>query len=48
LTKVWGLNIVVSTYGRAGKFSIIPLLVTFGAGVALIGISSLVCDFFLL
>jgi len=47
LYKFMGIRIIFNLYGNAGKFNIIPLLLTIGAGVGLLSISTLVCDFIL-
>jgi len=47
LYKYLGIRIIFNLYGTAGKFNVIPLLLTLGAGVGLLSISTLVCDFIL-
>jgi hypothetical protein len=44
LVKAYGIlfNVVVS--GKAGKFSIVPLLLNIGSGIALLGIATVICD----
>jgi len=44
LTKIYGLRIVVSVEGRGGQFSMAVLTTTIGAGLALIGIATLIAD----
>jgi len=47
LYKVMGIRMIFNLYGVAGKFGIVPLLITLGAGVGLLSIATLVCDFVL-
>lgn len=47
LTKVYGIRLVYSLRGEAGRFSIAQLTIALGAGLALLGISNTVCDFIL-
>jgi len=44
LTKAYGLKFEVIVSGRAGKFSPAPLFTNLGAGLALLGIASVMCD----
>lgn len=44
VTKRFGLLLDVELYGRAGKFSVVPLLITIGAGLALTSIATITCD----
>lgn len=44
LTKIYGVNIVVALYGKAGRFSVVALSVTLGAGLAFLSIATLICD----
>ena len=48
LTKAFGLRFVISVSGKAGKFDAIPLLITIGAGLGLLGVATLIADFILL
>ncbi|KAK7088034.1 P2X purinoceptor 4-like isoform X1 [Littorina saxatilis] len=44
LYKAWGIRFLVSVQGQAGKFFIIPLLLNFGSGIALLSIATVICD----
>ncbi|XP_068749679.1 P2X purinoceptor 4-like [Montipora capricornis] len=44
LFKAYGIRFVVMVYGQGGKFSIVPLLVNLGSGLALLGIATVLCD----
>lgn len=48
LVKAYGLRFVITVSGKAGKFNLIPLLLTVGAGVGLLSVATLVADCFLL
>jgi P2X purinoceptor 4 len=48
LVKAYGLKIIISVDGKAGKFDFIPLLITLGAGLGLLSVATLVADFVLL
>ncbi|CAN0363470.1 unnamed protein product [Lampetra planeri] len=48
LFKVYGVRFDVMVSGKAGKFSIVPTLLNLGAGLALLGAGSFLCDLFLL
>lgn len=48
LYKAYGINFVVNVWGRAGKFSIIPTLMNLGAGLALLSITTVICDIIVL
>ncbi|XP_057295438.1 P2X purinoceptor 4-like [Hydractinia symbiolongicarpus] len=45
LTKAYGLKFEILVHGKAGKFSPVPLFTNLGAGLALLGIASIWCDF---
>lgn len=47
LKKLYGVRVVVSIYGTANRFGFVPLLISLGAGLGLLGIASLVTDFVL-
>ncbi len=47
LQKVYGIRVIVTIFGRAGKFGFVPLLVSLGAGIGLLGLASLITDFIL-
>jgi len=44
LRKLYGVRVVFVTEGSAGKFSFAALTVTFGAGIAYLGIASFITD----
>lgn len=44
LFKAYGIRYVVMVYGQGGQFSIVPLLVNLGSGLALLGIATVLCD----
>lgn len=44
LYKAYGIRFIVRVTGKAGKFSIIPLLLNIGSGVGLLAIATVVCD----
>lgn len=48
LKKVVGVRILFQVGGRAGKFSIVALLLAIGSGMGLMSISTVICDFALL
>lgn len=45
--KAYGLRFIIVVTGQAGKFDIIPLLLTVGSGLGLLSISSLIADFYM-
>jgi len=45
LTKAYGIKFELLVHGKAGKFNVIPLLTNLGAGMALLGIATVWCDF---
>lgn len=44
LIKGYGIRFDVMVFGTAGKFNIIPTLLNIGAGLALLGVVTVVCD----
>ncbi len=48
LYKAYGIRFIINISGQAGKFSMIPLFLTIGAGIGLMSISGLIADFTLL
>lgn len=48
LIKAYGIRFILSVQSKAGKFDIIPLTMNVGSGLALLGISTLICDFLVL
>jgi len=47
VTKVLGLRVLFTITGKGGRFSIVALSLSLGSGLALLGISTLICDFIL-
>ncbi|XP_064164074.1 P2X purinoceptor 4a isoform X2 [Anguilla rostrata] len=48
LIKGFGIRFDVMVFGKAGKFSIVPMLLNIGAGLALLGLVTIVCDWVVL
>uniref|UniRef100_A0A8B9LZF9 Purinergic receptor P2X 6 n=1 Tax=Accipiter nisus TaxID=211598 RepID=A0A8B9LZF9_9AVES len=48
LLKLYGIRFDISVHGQAGKFSIIPVAVSFGTSIAFFGAATVVCDLVLL
>ncbi|XP_061071736.1 P2X purinoceptor 4a isoform X2 [Conger conger] len=48
LIKGFGIRFDVMVFGEAGKFSIVPMLLNIGAGLALLGVVTVVCDWIVL
>lgn len=44
LFKAFGIHFDVMVYGQGGKFSVVPLFVNIGSGLALLGIATVLCD----
>lgn len=44
LFKAYGIHFDVMVYGQGGKFSVVPLFVNIGSGLALLGIATVLCD----
>jgi len=44
LFKAYGIRYVVLVYGQGGKFSVVPLFLNIGSGLALLGIATVLCD----
>lgn len=44
LYKAFGLRLIITVSGTAGKFNIVPLMITIGTGVGLMSISVLIAD----
>ena len=42
--KTFGIRFVVNVHGTAGRFSVVPTLLNLGAGLALLSVSTLICD----
>ncbi|XP_012942306.1 purinergic ATP P2X4 receptor subunit 1 isoform X1 [Aplysia californica] len=48
LYKAYGVRFLVTVQGKAGKFSIVPLLLNIGSGMALLGVATIICDIMVL
>uniref|UniRef100_A0A671NR68 P2X purinoceptor n=1 Tax=Sinocyclocheilus anshuiensis TaxID=1608454 RepID=A0A671NR68_9TELE len=48
LIKGYGIRFDVLVFGQAGKFNIIPTLLNIGAGLALLGLVNVICDWIVL
>ena len=48
LFKSYGILFVVDVQGQAGKFNLIPFFLNVGAGLALLGITTVLCDIIVL
>lgn len=48
LHKAYGIRFIISVTGTAGKFNLVPLLLTIGSGLGLLTLATLVADFCLL
>jgi hypothetical protein len=45
LYKVYGIRFIINVLGQAGKFSTVQLMLTCGACLGLLSVSSLIADF---
>jgi len=48
LFKAYGIRFIIDVRGQAGKFDILPTMLNVGSGFALFGLTTIVCDFFIL
>ncbi|CAI9740575.1 P2X purinoceptor 4-like isoform X1 [Octopus vulgaris] len=48
LVKAYGIQFLVTIQGRGGKFSIVPLMLNLGSGLALLSLASVVADIIML
>ncbi|XP_051533549.1 P2X purinoceptor 4a isoform X2 [Myxocyprinus asiaticus] len=48
LIKGYGIRFDVMVFGQAGKFNIVPTLLNIGAGLALLGLVTVICDWIVL
>lgn len=48
LIKGYGIRFDVMVFGQAGKFNIVPTLLNIGAGFALLGVVTIICDWIVL
>ncbi len=48
LVKAYGLRFIINVTGNAGKFNIVPLLISVGSGIGLLSVATIVVDCFLL
>lgn len=44
LTKAYGLRFIITVTGKAGKFNVLPLLTTLGAGIGLLSLATVFAD----
>ena len=42
--KAYGVRIIINVNGHAGKFNIVPLLLTIGSGIGLLSLSVVIAD----
>ena len=42
--KSYGILFLLDVQGRGGKFSFIPFAINLGAGLALLGVATIICD----
>ncbi|XP_076842460.1 P2X purinoceptor 4a-like isoform X3 [Brachyhypopomus gauderio] len=48
LIKGYGIRFEITVFGKAGKFNIVPTLLNIGAGLGLLGLVNVVCDWIVL
>lgn len=48
LIKAYGIRFDVIVFGKAGKFDIIPTMINIGSGLALLGVTTVLCDIIVL
>ncbi|XP_065830397.1 P2X purinoceptor 4-like [Oscarella lobularis] len=48
LVKAYGIRFQILVSGTAGRFSVVPLFLNIGSGIALLGISTVLCDLLVL
>ncbi|KAK4019347.1 hypothetical protein OUZ56_001370 [Daphnia magna] len=48
LIKAYGIRFVIEVRGQGGKFNILPTLLNIGSGLALLGVTTVMCDFIIL
>lgn len=48
LTKSYGIRLIITVTGEAGKFSFLPLLLTLGSGLGLLSLATIITDLILL
>lgn len=48
LTKAYGIRVDVIVQGQAGKFSLIPTVITLATALTSVGLGSFLCDWVLL
>ena len=46
--KAYGLRFIINVTGKAGKFNIVPLLISVGSGLGLLSVATIVVDCFML
>merc|ERR1739844_228989 len=48
LFKMYGIKFIVTVEGRGGKFNLKNTILNIGSGLALLGVTTIVCDFLLM
>ena len=48
LYKMYGIKFIVNVEGQGGKFNLKNTILNIGSGLALLGVSTVVCDFLLM
>lgn len=48
LYKAYGIRFIVEVRGKGGKFHILPTMLNIGSGLALLGLTTILCDFVIL
>ncbi|XP_076842447.1 P2X purinoceptor 4a-like [Brachyhypopomus gauderio] len=48
LIKGYGIRFEIMVFGKAGKFNIVPTLLNIGAGLGLLGLVKVLCDWFVM
>ena len=48
LIKAYGIRIITFVTCKAGKFNVVPFAMNIGSGIALLGITTVICDIFVL
>ncbi|XP_059086038.1 P2X purinoceptor 4-like isoform X2 [Tigriopus californicus] len=48
LYKLYGIKFIITVEGRGGKFNLKNMILNIGSGLALLGVTTIICDFLLL
>ncbi|XP_053376258.1 P2X purinoceptor 4-like isoform X1 [Mercenaria mercenaria] len=48
LYKAYGIKFIVTLQGKAGKFSVVPLIINIGSGLAILSVATILCDIMVL